>query len=61
MKQVTTLPELQDVLRVLDLPCIAVFMQVEQALPDHGTYTNDERSIDEWSLTWTKLDGAATV
>lgn len=30
IKEVTTLPELQDVLRVLDLPDMAVFMKVDQ-------------------------------
>jgi hypothetical protein len=57
IKEITTLPELQDVLRVLDLPGIAVFMNVDQTIPDQGSYTNDEGSMDEWSLTWTKVDG----
>ena len=61
IKEITTLPELQDVLRVLDLPGIAVFMRVDQTLPDQGSYTNDEGSMDEWSLTWTKVDGETEV
>jgi hypothetical protein len=50
VKEVTTLPELQDVLRVLDLPGIAVLIQEDQTMPYRGTYTNDEGSMDEWSL-----------
>ena len=61
IKEVTTLPELQDVLRVLDLPGMDVFMHVDQTMPDHGRYTNDEGSMDEWSLTWTRVDGEAAV
>ena len=61
MKEVTTLPELQDVLRVLDLPGIVVFMQVDQTIPDHGTYTNDEGTMDEWTLSWTRLDSDTEV
>jgi hypothetical protein len=41
VKEVTTLPKLQDVPRVLHMPCIAVLMQVDQTMPDRG-YTNDE-------------------
>jgi hypothetical protein len=55
IKEVTTLPELQDVLWVLNL------LNVDQTIPDHGTYTNDEGTIDEWKLTWTKIDGATEV
>jgi hypothetical protein len=61
MKEVTTLPELQDVLRVLDLPGIAVFMQIDQTIPDHGTYTNDEGTMDEWKLSWTRIDSDTEV
>ncbi|WP_426124521.1 hypothetical protein [Pararhizobium sp. PWRC1-1] len=61
MEEVTTLPELQDVLRVMDLPDTALFMQPDQLMPDRGTYSNDEGSMDEWSLTWTKLDGETEV
>jgi hypothetical protein len=28
-------------------------------MPDHGTDANDEGSMDEWSMTWTKVDDAA--
>jgi hypothetical protein len=61
MKEVTTLAELQDVLRVLALPGAEVFMQVDHSLPDHGGYTNDEGTMDEWSLKWTKVDGETEV
>jgi hypothetical protein len=61
IKEVTTIPEMQDVLRVLDLPGIAVFMNNDQTLPDHGAYTHDESSMDEWSLMWTKVDGETEV
>ncbi|WP_455272873.1 hypothetical protein [Rhizobium herbae] len=61
IKEVTTLPELQDVLRILDLPGIAVFMNADQTIADHGTYTNDEGSMDEWKLTWTKIDSDTEV
>jgi hypothetical protein len=61
IKHVTDLDELRDYLRVLDLPGVAVFLQVDQTIPDQGTYTNDEGSMDEWSLTWTKVDGETDV
>lgn len=61
MKEVTTLPELQDVSRVLDLPGISEFMLVDQTMPDHGAYTNDKGSKDEWSLAWAKVDGETPV
>ena len=61
MKEVTTLPELQDVLRVLDLPGTDLFMHVDQRMPGHGRFTNDGGSMDEWSLTWTKVDDAPEV
>ena len=61
MEEVTTLPELQDILRVLDLPGIEVFMHMDQTIPDCGRYSNDEGSMDEWSLTWTKVAGKPEV
>jgi hypothetical protein len=61
IKEVTTRPELQDVLRILDLPGIAVFMNADQTIADHGTYTTDEGSMDEWKLTWTKIDSDTEV
>jgi hypothetical protein len=30
-------------------------------MPDHGSYTNEEGSMNEWSLTWTKVDGKSEV
>ena len=38
-------------LRVLDLPDMAAFMKVDE--------TNDEGNMDEWPMTWTKVDDAA--
>lgn len=61
MKEVTTLPELQDVFRVLALPGVGVFMEMNEVLPDHGRYTNDEGTMDEWSLKWTKVGGGTEV
>jgi hypothetical protein len=61
IKEVTTLPELRDMLRILELPGIAGFMQADQSIPDHGAYTNDEGSMDEWTLSWTKVDGDAVI
>jgi hypothetical protein len=61
MKEVTTLPELLDVLRVLALPGVELFLQVDDILPDQGRYTNDEGTMDEWSLKWTKVDGETEV
>ena len=50
-------------LRVLDLPGIAPpeFITIDAEVSDHGTYTHDEGSMDEWSLTWTKVDGETEV
>lgn len=28
-------------------------------MPDHGIHTNEEGSMDEWTMTWTKVDDAA--
>jgi hypothetical protein len=61
MREVTSLPELQDALRVLELPGIALFMRAEQIIPEHGHYTNSEGSMEEWSLTWAKVDGETEV
>ncbi len=30
-------------------------------MPDRGTYTNDEGSMDEWWLTWTNVYGETEV
>lgn len=32
-------------------------MKVDQTMPDHGIYTNEEGSMDEWTMT--KVDDAA--
>ncbi|MCV9997313.1 hypothetical protein OE766_03555 [Pararhizobium sp. YC-54] len=59
IKKVTTLAELCDVLRALDLPGGAPpeFLTLDTEVHDHGTYTHNEGSKDQWSLTWTKVDG----
>lgn len=63
IKKVTTLDELRDVLRVLDLPGNAPpeFAKTDAEVSDHGTYVHNEGSMDEWSLTWTKIDAATEV
>lgn len=59
IKKVTTLAELCDHLRVLNLPGIAPpeFVTLDAEVSDHGIYSHDEGSMDEWSLSWTKVDG----
>jgi hypothetical protein len=37
------------------------FVTLNAEVHDHGTYTHNEGSMDEWSLTWTKVDGEANV
>jgi hypothetical protein len=63
VQHVTTLDELRDYLRVMDLPGMAPteFTALEAEVHDHGTYTHNEGSTDEWSLTWTKVDGDTEV
>ncbi len=63
VKHVTTLDELRDHLRGMDLPGVAPpeFTTHDVEVPDHGTYTHNEGSLDEWSLTWTKVDGETEV
>jgi hypothetical protein len=63
IQHLTTLSELHDYLRVLDLPGIATpeWVTVELESSEHGTYTHNEGSKDEWSLTWTKVDGETEV
>ena len=63
IQHVTALAELCDYLRVLDLPGVAPpeFVTIDAEVHDHGSYTHDEGSMDEWSLTWTKVDGEANV
>lgn len=63
VQHVTDLAELCDYLRVMDLPGIAPpeFVTIDAEVSDHGTYTHGEGSMDEWSLTWTKVDGATEV
>lgn len=63
IQHVTTLAELCDYLRVLDLPGVAPpeFVTLDAEVSDHGTYHHNEGSMDEWSLTWTKVDGETEV
>ena len=63
IRKVTSLAELCDYLRVLDLPGVAPpeFGTLDAEVHDHGTFTHNEGSMDEWSLTWTKVDGEAEV
>jgi hypothetical protein len=63
VQHVTDLAELCDYLRVMDLPGIAPpeFVTLDAGVSDHGTYVYGEGSMDEWSLTWTKVDGETEV
>lgn len=63
VQHVTDLAELCDYLRVMDLPGIAPpeFVTIDAEVSDHGTYTHGEGGMDEWSLTWTKVDGKTEV
>lgn len=61
--KVTTLDELEDVLRTLELPGIApphwVVMSTHgDEIAGHGRYVHNEGSKDEWSLTWTTVNDA---
>jgi hypothetical protein len=60
IRKVTTLAELHEFLRVLDLPGVATpeFITRDTEVSDHGTYRYDLGTLDEWSLTWTKVDDA---
>jgi hypothetical protein len=63
VQHVTTLDELRDHLLAMDLPGVAPpeFTTLDAEVNDHGIYTHNDGSMDEWSLTWTKVDGAAPV
>ncbi|WP_276120393.1 hypothetical protein [Pararhizobium qamdonense] len=63
IKEVTTVNEIRDVLRVLDLPGVAPpeFTTLEAEVADHGSYHHDVGSMDQWSLTWTKVSGDSLV
>lgn len=47
----------------MGLPGVAPpeFTTLDAEVHDHGIYTHNEGSTDEWSLTWTKVDGDADV
>ncbi|WP_426130231.1 hypothetical protein [Pararhizobium sp. PWRC1-1] len=59
IKKVSGLDELRDYLRVVDLHGVAPpeFVTIDAEVHDHGTYSDNGGSMDEWSLTWTKVDG----
>ncbi|WP_421869061.1 hypothetical protein [Pararhizobium sp.] len=59
IKEVTTLDEIRDVLRVLDLPGVAPpeFATLEAEVADNGSYHHDVGGIDPWSLRWRKVSG----
>ena len=59
IKHVTTHAELCFYLGALELPGLVPpeFVTPDADVHDHGTYTHNEGSVDEWSLTWTKVDG----
>jgi hypothetical protein len=63
IKHVTDLDELRDYLRVLELPGVAPpeFVTIDSEVTDRGSYHHNEGSMDEWSLTWTKVDGETEV
>lgn len=58
IKKVTTVREMEDVLRILDLPGVAPpdWVLLEAGHDEHGSYTHNEGGDDEWSLKWTKVD-----
>ena len=57
IQKVTTIADLEDVLRLLQLPGIAPaeFVTDEVAASRHGTYTYNHGGDDEWLLTWTHI------
>jgi hypothetical protein len=63
IKRVMSLAELRDALVVLDFLGFTPpeFVTPDAEVHDHGTYTHNEGSKDEWSLTWTKVDGETKV
>lgn len=63
IQHVTTLEELHDYLRILELPGVTTpeWVTTELETSEHGTFTHNEGSMDEWSLTWTKVDGETEV
>lgn len=63
IKRVTDLAELHEYLRVMDLPGVAPpdWDMMDPEISDHGTYTHAAGSMDEWSLTWAKVDGETEV
>jgi hypothetical protein len=63
VQHVTDLEELCAYLRVMDLPGAAPleFITIDAEVSNHGIYIHGEGSMEEWSLTWTKVDGETEV
>lgn len=57
IRKVTTMDELIELLRVLDLPGVPApgWLTLEDGTTDHGGYTHNEGGDDQWSLRWTKV------
>ena len=58
IQKVTTVEELADTLRVLQLPGLAPaeFLTLDVRTLERGSYFHCEGDDEEWSLTWTKVD-----
>lgn len=61
IRRVTTLAEMQDVLRILSMPGRAppdwiIAGAENNEIAGHGRYTHNEGGKDAWTLIWTKLD-----
>jgi hypothetical protein len=37
------------------------FITIDAEVPDHRAYHHNDGSMDEWLLTWTKVDGETEV
>jgi hypothetical protein len=59
IKEVTTVVEIRDVLRVLDLPGVAPpdFTTLEVQVADNRSYQHDVGDMDQWSLTCRRVSG----
>ena len=59
--RVTTLLEMRDVLRILELPGTSPIETIirddhDADFEGRGLYTHNGGGDDEWSLTWTRVD-----
>jgi hypothetical protein len=63
IKEITTLDEICEVLRVLNLPGVAPpeFTTLEAEVADHGSYHHNMGGMDQWSLTWRKVSGNGII